>query len=334
MSFEEGVDLARRPKEFSDYLFHRYANPSFLAAVGPLMLLDGLRSTEDAPGPLHLNRGRTIRVIDLACGAGHSSFLMGLLFPALTVFSVDQDFVSLYLAKRFLSPNSVHVCLDVEGASPFPDGYLDGVFCQDAFHYFHSKKAILAEMKRIAKPDALWLFPHLHNALQENITAGVSLSPETYLKCFNFLDVRLFDEAALVRDFTRNRVLDLSKAATLSELNESPTLTLMAGLPNLWSRHQGFPDLLRKRAKLFTINPIYRKRWVGEELELELAWPNEVLKTECAGVTEILPVHWKFKKSELSLLLNPTEATDSEKLNDLLAKFVLVALPKGYTTSG
>ena len=122
LCFEDAVNLVRQPNVFSDYLFHRYANPSFLAAIGPLHLLGTL--TEDstiAPLATTATFREPIRVLDLACGAGHTSFLMRLLFPELAVFSVDHDFVSLYLAKRYLAPDSTYLCLDAEVPSPFAD---------------------------------------------------------------------------------------------------------------------------------------------------------------------------------------------------------------------
>jgi SAM-dependent methyltransferase/uncharacterized protein YbaR (Trm112 family) len=319
-TFEQAVNLVRRPKVFSDYLLHRYANPSFLAAVGVLQLLGSLDGTGE----------RSPRVLDLACGAGHSSFLMRLLFPNLSIVSADHDFVSLYLAKRFLAPGSMHICIDAEVGSPFPKDHFDAIFCLDAFHYLRPKAAVVRELKRIVKPGGLWLFPHLHNALQKNITAGIPLSPEHYLRCFDSPDVRLFAEGELVRELTERHVLDLQRSPDMATLNAAPTLTLVGGNANLWRKHQDFPSTLCKHAASLTINPIYRPSSSSQE-EWKLTWPNDVMKAECSEAEAILPRSWKRNRSELDALLRAGDsAAGNPTLADLVAKFVLVALPPNY----
>jgi SAM-dependent methyltransferase len=269
-------------------------------------------------------------VLDLACGAGHSSFLMRQLFPGLSVFSVDHDFVSLYLSKRFLSPQSVHLCLDAEAPSPFPDGYFDAVFCLDAFHYLRPKRAIVTELRRVATRDALWLFPHLHNALQPNITAGVPLPPEAYLRCFDGLAARLFDETQILQQLCTEHTLDLQVQPPASALEAAPTLVLVAGPSRLWSVHREFPArLCRDRARL-TINPIYRQTVSGGELNLNLAWPNPVMKRECGSVEAVLPAACRLNTDALRRMLGEGDASDARTLGDLVGRFVLVPLPPDY----
>jgi len=326
LHFQDAVDLARRPKVFSDYLFHRYANPSFLGAVGPLLLLECLkgRAVPDQPA----------RVLDLACGAGHSSFLMRLLHPELSVVSVDHDFVSLYLAKRFLAPDATHLCLDAEVPSPFADDCFDAVFCLDAFHYFHSKQAIVAELKRVVKPEALWLFPHLHNALQHNITAGIPLSPERYLACFDSHDARLFDETTILHGLSQRRTLDLQAELTRGELEKSPNLTLVAGAQSLWREHRLFPSAFCRQQSRLALNPIYAWKSRQDHLEGALIWPNEVMKEECRGVEAVLPATCRLNKRELREFLAGDSSSSNARLNELVAQFVLVALPPNYSRDG
>lgn len=321
--FQDAVDLARRPKVFSDYLFHRYANPSFLGAIGPLLLLDCFKDRAVSNQP--------IRVMDLACGAGHSSFLMRLLHPGLSVVSVDHDFVSLYLAKRFLAPEATHLCLDAEVASPFADDYFDAAFCLDAFHYFHSKMAIVAELKRVLKPEALWLFPHLHNALQHNITAGTPLSPERYLACFDSLDPRLFDETTILQGLSQRHTLDLRAQLTPGELEKSPNLTLIAGAQNFWREHRLFPSAFCRHQSRLALNPIYAWEMRQDRLEGTLTWPNEVMRDECHGVEAVLPATCRLNRRELQDLLKGDSSSSNARLEELVAQFVLVPLPPNYS---
>ncbi len=321
LSFEDAVDLARRPKVFSDYLFHRYANPSFLGAIGALQLLSCLPAHPASAGPA--------RVLDLACGAGHSSFLIRLLFPELSIVSADHDFVSLYLAKRFLAPDATHLCLDAEVPSPFVDDYFAAVFCLDAFHYLHSKRAVVAELNRVSTPEAIWLFPHLHNALQHNITAGVPLPPGQYLDCFGVAKPRLFDEATILHGMTQRGMFDLRTQSPLGELEKSPNLTLVAGPQSLWQEYRQFPRSFCERWSRLVLNPIYRWQDRGDKLEGTLTWPNEVMREECRGAEEVLPATCLLDKKELKTLLN-RDSTEEARLKELVAKFILVPLPLNY----
>jgi SAM-dependent methyltransferase len=347
LSFQDAVGLVRKPQVFSDYLLHRYANPSFLAAIGPLLLLGclearGQRSTLNGGAqscstvsPKADNHPQDasavpIRVMDLACGAGHCSFLMRQLFPALSVVSVDHDFVSLYLARRYQAPDATHVCLDAEVPSPFADDFFDGVFCLDAFHYLHSKRAIVAELQRVLKPEALWLFPHLHNALQQNITAGVPLSPAHYLDCFGFLKPRLFDEAAILNGLARQQGFDLRMQSPIVELEMSQNLTLIAGPQDLWREHHLFPSAFCKQQSRLVLNPIYRTRSQADKLECTLTWPNQVMRNECCGAEAVLPATCQLSRNELRRLLQEPDALDDARLRELVAKFVLVPLPADY----
>jgi SAM-dependent methyltransferase len=323
LTFEEAAHLVRRPKVLADYLVNRYANPNFLAAIGPLMLLEHAGvEREERIGPA--------RVLDLACGAGHASFLMQLLHPKLAVIAADQDFVSLYLAKRFLAPDAVHVCWDVEAPSPFPSGYFDAVFCLDAFHYFKAKTAVVSELRRVATADALWLFPHLHNRLQHNLVAGTPLSPEKYLECFGFADARLFDEAEILHQLSQRRVVDFGKRSESSQLAQAKTLTFVRGGRDVWKTYDRFPSALCSDPSLLTINPIYQGTWRAGQLDLQLSWPNDTIRQECSDVTAVLPSRCSLREEDLRQIRDRTPAPDGDHLRDLVASFVLVPLPPRY----
>lgn len=348
LCFRDAVDLVRRPRVFADYLFHRYANPSFLAGAGVLQLLGSLQKdsvgtlmegsvatgTPDEPrGPNwrgKVTSDSVIRVIDLACGAGHSSFLMQRLYPEMSVVAVDSDFISLYLAKQFIAPEATHVCLDAECPSPFPDRYFNAVFCLDAFHYLHSKRAVLGELQRILTSSAIWLFPHLHNALQHNMVAGIPLSPERYLECFGFLEARLFDEGDILHGLCDKRVLDLEASSALSRLNDAPTLTLIGGQRKLWGVHREFPSGFYSDRPSLEINPIYRVKRSGDKLDLSLKWPNPVMKEECSAAESILPRQYQLDKNELLELLEEKREPNDERLSDLVSRFILIPLPANY----
>jgi SAM-dependent methyltransferase/uncharacterized protein YbaR (Trm112 family) len=312
-SFKDAVNMVRRPQVFSDYLLHRWANPSFLAAVGPMMLFDRIAGSQ--------------RVLDLACGAGHSGFVLRWLSPSLSVVSVDHDFVSLYLAKRYFSPEGSFYCLDAEVPSPFPDAGFDAVFCLDAFHYFRSKCAIRDELRRVVRNDGLWVLAHLHNALQANITPGIPLAPEHYLEMFDFLECRLFDEAAILREASCDDRMDLRKQHPAAHLRQVNALSLIAGPPSLWSVHEGFARRLCGVGTNLQVNPIYVRSGGRGTGELALLWPNEVIRKECEAAEAILPSSYRLKEERIRELLDGQHGSE---LEDLVRRFVLVPLPDHY----
>ena len=329
LSFEDALQLVRKPNVFADYLLHRYANPSFLADVSLLPILgaflNGLETERGANGPPR-------RVLDLGCGAGHSSFLIASLFPNVSVTASDQDFVSLYLAKRFLAPTARYVCTDAEVPSPFPNSHFDAVHCLDAFHYFRSKKAIVAELKRILRPDAFWLFPHLHNALQENVTAGTPLSPEHYARCFEFLNPTLFDEADLLRHLSDIGGVRRYRATAAAELRGAQTVALIGGGGNTvdGSDPESLMSSMCRLGPALRINPIYQGKWQGDTLTLQIRWPNEKLHEECRTVETVLPQNCELRKSELESI-RTGRVSDDSRVQTLVSRFVLVPLPPGYS---
>jgi SAM-dependent methyltransferase len=320
LRFEDAIGLVRKPKGFGDYLFHRYANPSFLVDVALLPALGAFLS--------HRPQGR---VLDLACGAGHSSFLMRRWFPDASIVSVDQDFVSLYLAKRFLAPEAEYVCTDVEVPSPFPDNSFDAVHCLDAFHYLRAKQAIVAELRRVAKADALWLFPHLHNALAENVTPGIPLAPEHYARCFEFVDPVLFDEADLHEGLANRGHTDPIRPRRPDDLSGAKSLALLGGATEALRERTPLSSWLRSDTSTLTINPIYQGEWRGDRLSLKMRWPNPVLHRECREVEAILPASIEVARADLEQIAREDGSADDQLIRDLIGRFVLVSLPRGYS---
>jgi SAM-dependent methyltransferase len=322
------LQLVRKPRVFADYLLHRYANPSFLAAVSLMPILEPFLKGAKIGSAAN---GLPPRVLDLGCGAGHSSFLLTVLFPHVAITASDQDFVSLYLAKRFLAPNAEYVCSDVEVPSPFPDSYFDAVHCLDAFHYFRSKMAIVGELRRVLKRDAVWVFPHLHNALADNVTAGTPLSPEHYARCFEFLDPTLFDEADLLRHTGEIRRAPRSSGAAVARLRGAQTVALVGGVKDPLDAARPLRELVGDAGVGLRINPIYQGRWRGDTLRLELRWPNERLHEECRAADDVLPRECELTKSQVRRLRGAGGAADDPQIRELTSRFVLVPLPRNYS---
>jgi hypothetical protein len=255
---------------------------------------------------------------------------MRLLNPALSIVSADQDFVNLYLARRYLVPDGMHLCIDAQVPSPFPDRFFDAVYCQDAFHYFRSKSAAVEELKRVAVADALWVFPHLHNRLCHNFVPGLPLSPQDYMQCFDLPGAGLFSESEMLRALVVDRVVDLREPPAVASLNGVPNLTLIAGGGALGQFLGDFPQALCRQPETLQVNPIYRVDQDGDGVRLRRRWPNAVLARECAEAETVLPDACQISGEQLRQLSSSCTGAHPTWLNDLVAKFVLVPLPRDY----
>lgn len=327
LTFEDALQLVRKPTVFADYLLHRYANASFLADVSLMPVMSASLKAQAAT-----RGGRRLRVLDIGCGAGHSSFLLSALFPHIAVVASDQDFVSLYLAKRFMAPGAEFVCTDVEVPSPFADDAFDAVHCLDAFHYFRSKRAIIGELRRIVRDDGFWMFPHLHNALQENVTAGVPLSPEHYARCFEPLAPTLFDESHLLQQRADVRRAEHHDVAAASRLRGAQTVAIVANTTRALDEAEPLIQVLHRASARLTINPIYEAAWRGETATLRLRWPNDRLREECHAIETIVPTTLELSRDDLTRV-HAGNWLDDERLRELVLRFVLVPLPENYARS-
>jgi SAM-dependent methyltransferase len=305
-----------RPNHYADYLFYRHANPSFLASI-PLLSVIG--------------RLKTGTVLDLACGIGHSAFLIHKLFPHLQVVAADHDIVNLYLAQRFIAPDVTYICLDTEFPLPFADEVFAGVWCLDGMHYIRSKAALGREFKRVSQQDGLWIIPHLHNVLVENINCGIALAPDDYRRCFAPLAPRLFDEMDILGDFSHGRPLDLTQQMSEQEQRQVQAVSLVgASAADIWTQHDGLVDRLIGAGGL-QINPIFQKVRAGTKLLLRAAWPSSGLEAECAPVRSVMPMDVEIEPGLLSRLRDEQlSSADYQQVEALIRSFVLVSLPDSY----
>lgn len=312
-----------RPGGYGTYLFHRHANSSFLAAIPLLLLLNQVKATRGA-----------VRFLDLNCGIGHASFLTTVLFPEISVFATDHDFVNLYLARHYMVPQTPCFCLDAELPLPFPDRFFDAALCMDGLHYVRSKRALLKELDRCLEELGLWLFPHLHNALGSNVSPGVPLRPDDYRRCLDFLPAEIFSEKDLLRNFVQDQVLDLSAVPPHAQVDGAPVLSIVASRDTgIWRRHEGLADQMLRLNGNLKINPIYQSdRHASSNVGLRMHWPNPALERECESVKEFLPPERSIEPS-LWQRLQEGRVMESDRpaIEPLIRDFVVVPLPNHYS---
>jgi SAM-dependent methyltransferase len=313
------------PGAYAAYLYQRYANPSFVAALLLLITLDGGGCGAPTSSPEYW-------LLDLACGVGHSSFVMQRLLPNARVVAADHNFVNLYFARHFLAREALPICCDAETPLPFADHFFDAVFCLDAFHYMLSKMALVRELERVVAPHGQWLLPHLHNAQVPNAAPGVPLPLEGYQRCFAAIQPRFFSEAGLLQTFFQEGAIDLSITPPEAELRRANALCLVGGQPlERWRRYADVGSFLCRDPSTLMLNPLYRLTPVAKRVHLQMQWPNARLEAECAEIKRFLPEHYELDHAFCERLAgHTTVAEDTATMQSLARRFLLVHLPPRY----
>jgi SAM-dependent methyltransferase len=310
---------ASRPSGYAEYLFHRMANPSLLAAIPPLIVL------AEACGPGG-------RVLDLLCGAAHSSALLSQLGPGNEIVLADSDFVNLQLAKAFMAPEAVAVCIDADLPLPFASSSFAGIFCLDGLHYVRAKTSLLREVDRVVSARGAWVFAHMHNADVGNVSPGAPLSARGYAERFDFGTSRLLPEGEILTQFLAAGSLDLATQIDASVLQASNALTLIGSRDDrLWRVHANLEDAFERRTDRLGFNPLYRASRSGEGVHLEAAWPSESLRLECQVREPLVPGSLEIPRETLQeIVAARASGRLSPAVRSLLRRFVLVSLPACY----
>lgn len=323
---------AWKARAFADYLYYRHSNPSFMAATILICLLRELNRTEVS---VPAASSRT-RILDLSCGLGHASFLMGALFPDLEIVAVDWDFANLRLAQQFVAPDATFICVDGEIPLPFADGEFSACLDLDGLHYIHSKAALLKELDRVLRRDAIWLFPHLHNALQKNVAPGVPLAPAGWRRLFAFIPNRLLPESDLIAGFSRFDECDLACETGSEQLDVSPTLAAVATRrEGFWHVRQGLSQIIAEGADKLGVNPLLQLDWSAARLQMTAGWPSEGLREECTLAGIALPESLILDRADVTRAgLDDAGPVDRAFERELIRRFVLVPLSPGYPRTG
>lgn len=336
----------------ADYMLHRFSDPTALLVEA---LLDGLGTaglpgaarnppaataspslagagtslppTSMAPPP---NRGRSAfsagLALDLCGGCGHLTRVL-LRQPACAgAVLADLHFWKLWLAARFLAPESDPVCCDANNPLPFTDGLFSTVLLSDAFPYIWHKRLLAGEMQRAAIDDGVIVMPHLHSAHGENYSAGDTLSPTAYANLFTTLGPKLFDDRTLLDGVLAERVLDLLNDVSPGECGDTPSTTLLATRDAALYRRFDVLDPIHLTGVL-TVNPLYRVDYQNGVSRLTLTFPTPEYEQEFGLAKRYLPASLAV---EADLRGATTPADVGPPYGDLRRRRVLIDAPRGY----
>ena len=249
VSFREAMArLAFGP--VADYFAHRWSDPTYLSGL--------------ALAEAHWPEPGT--VFELACGAGH--FLRAFAGHAPCVAGADLVFAKLWLARHFVAPDAMLVCMDAGARWPLADGWADLVFCHDALYFLPDKPHVAREMRRVGRAS---LVGHAHNADVENHSAGRPLRTAEYAALLGA--DRGYDDHELTRAWIEERA---PRLRALDDLADAPAVSFA---PKLSARAAGKwlpPDGARVMR-----NPLYS--------DGRIVWPSERYAAEYGALATYPP---------------------------------------------
>ena len=220
----------------ADYFALRPSTPTYLSGIA---LMAGHVAAQDT-------------VVELACGLGH--FLNHLSRHEIACAGCDVTFSKVWLGRHFLLPVEVPLfCADIIAADYLPIKRSERctVLCHDAFYFLQDKRRAAERMQSLAKPSGQVLLGHVHLAnFDHGGIAGELLDAEGYADLFESVR-HLYDDAALVREYTSGRSVAPVKPGTLRGCE---ALALVAGCA---SDQPSYRALLREpEGEVLYANPL------------------------------------------------------------------------------
>ena len=285
----------------ADYFTYRLSDPTYLAGLALVAA--------------HWNAPETS--FELACGIGHYS--RELARRGVATAAGDVVFAKLWLARRYVAPETRLVCFDAAAAFPLEAGAADLALCQDAFYFLPEKASVARELSRLTGDGGTVLVGHAHNAAAENHSSGAPLTPEGYAALFP--DPLLYDDAELTEAFFTGRPPESKDAGGLTG---SEAICLVSGKEN----RPPAPDLtLPPPGTPLYPNPLYEVEG-GDPARLRLRWPSARYRDEYAPRSGYLPEEASIPQETIRKAAAGAAGSDREV--DLLARRrLLLDLPGG-----
>lgn len=268
-------------------------------------------------------------VLSFACGTGHEPFLISRMWPNTKIVCADYSFCALYIAKNYFAPEASYVCLDGDYLLPFESGQFSTIFSSDTLPILDSKLNLVQEFRRIGDQKAVTLLPHMHNRLVWPFAE--SLTPHGYRQLFRDIDVRLFPDDKIVRDYFFDDVLDLSNEWTDEELAVQHLSVVACKDSSVFRRAE---NLWPQRLATFrnpSINPAYRVTGEPGNWRVRSRAGDYYRKTITDGEKICLPDTWRVTTRSLETLdLIAFHRTDPGEFTRLARLLIILDLPERF----
>jgi uncharacterized protein YbaR (Trm112 family) len=260
----------------ADCFLYRFSDPTYLTIEA---LLRGLGQNASTTSGI---------VLDLCGGSGHVTRVLAGLRPSGGVIDADVHFWKLWMAKRFTAPGCEAVCCDANSPLPFARDTFSMAILADAFPYIWHKRLLADELIRATGSNGVIVMPHLHSALGENFSAGMTLTPDGYRNLFEAHQPRLFSDERLFDGVLHHGVVDLTCVASPAELGGESSFTLIASRRDDLFRMYRVAESPDVQGEL-RVNPLYHVDQRGGSAVLTLAFPTPEYELEFGACKAYLP---------------------------------------------
>jgi hypothetical protein len=195
---------------------------------------------------------------------------------------------------------------------PFARGTFSLTCCSDAFHYVWPRRLLASEMMRATDAGGTLVLCHLHNALCDNPSPGMPLTPAGYRHLFRERQPALFRQSDVMNALVERRAAELS-ACSDADLTHEAALVLIAGAGS--RDGASMRPFKAPSSSDLSLNPLYVRTNCSGAYELQ--FPSEFYAEEFADCRRYLP-----DRVELT--------TTAEGIMELASRHVLLELPARY----
>lgn len=289
-----------------DYLIHRPSDPTYLAGLA--LVNDNLRGVSSA--------------FQLACGLGNYS--RELARREVSTTAADVVFAKVWLARRYVSPETRFICMDAAAPFPIPEGtHFDLVLCQDAFYFLPEKPHVAREMSRLAGGEGTVAIGHAHNAAAENLSSGAPLTVPQYAALLE--SPLLYDDAELTKNLLDSTTPEPQSADSLAGIDA------LCMVQNRRGPGEGIISLtLPPAGTKLSVNPLYEKvADTGGAPGFVLRWPSERYETEYAPQAKYLPERIEVEPETLYAAEDHGIGA-SDEVDELARRRILLDVPEGW----
>jgi uncharacterized protein YbaR (Trm112 family) len=313
-TYRQAMALLSRDGE-GEYFVYRFSDPTFLTATA---ILEALTRNPAV---------RARKVLDLCGGSGHLTRALTQLTSRDQTVLADLFFWKLWVARTFTAPGCETVCCNANHPLPFRRRSFSLAMCSDAFPYIFQKRLMAEEMMRATGEDGVVVMPHLHSALGENFTAGMTLTPQGYVDLFGPLEPRLFKDSELFTQVLDGGPLNLGASAPADTLAGEPALTLIAAHDTMLFRTYDPAPASTDVSGVLAVNPLYRVEHRNGASTLTLTFPTPDYEAEFGACKRYMPASVTVPGD----LTAPFDAsTLGERYEELRRRHVIIDAPKNY----
>lgn len=143
-------------------------------------------------------------------------------------------------------------------------------------------------MMRVTTDEGIIVMPHLHSSLGENMSAGNTLTPESYQQLFSQRKARLFDDKILLDDLLGNTAIDFMNDIEPWALGKTPAITLIATHSEWVFKRHNIQANLNVHDRLI-VNPLYKLSYTNGRSHLTLQFPTPEYGEEYKALQHYLP---------------------------------------------